>query len=491
VPSTGDRFESVAEARRRARRRLPGPVFSAIEAGSEAGVTRADNVTAFGEIRFAPPLLAPPRLAPATTTDTAPVTAPAGPAAGDLRTSVLGVEIGLPVIASPVGAQAVHPLGEVAVAMGTAAAGTAMGLSEFASRPAAEVAAANGKLFFQVHWSADRDLLLERAEVAREAGARALIVTLDWSFPVGRDWGSPAIPERLDLKTLARLAPAGLARPGYLLDWLRHGGLPDLTVPNMARPGEPAPGFFAAYRDWMAVPPPTWGDIAWLADKWGGEFLVKGVIRPDDARQALDAGATAISVSNHGGNNLDSTPASIRALPGVVDAVAGRAEVLLDGGVRRGGDVVKALALGARAVMIGRPCLWGLAAGGPAGVSNVFGILRAGIDSALLALGRASVHDLLPADVIVPPGFTLGSLPMNGVRAPAGSVTQGSEPVPDSRRSPAGCLGMLPATNLRGADGRRQGTGTAAGGTGRGGHAAAADRGSGARRSAGAGQPRG
>jgi heme/flavin dehydrogenase (mycofactocin system) len=390
VASTRDWFESVAEARRRARRRLPRPVFMALEAGAEAGVTRADNVAAFGQLRFAPPRLADL------------------PAARDLRTSVLGVDIGLPVIASPVGAQAVHPLAEVAVALGTRDAGTAMGLSEFASRPAAEVAAVNPSLFFQVHWSADRDALLERAEIARTAGAKALIVTLDWSFPAGRDWGSPAIPERLDLAALLRLAPAGLARPGYLIDWLRHGGLPDLTVPNMARPGEPAPGFFAAYRSWTTVPPPTWADIAWLRERWAGEFMVKGVMRPDDARRAIDAGATAVSVSNHGGNNLDGTPASIRALPGVAEAVAGRAEVLLDGGIRRGGDVVKALALGARAVMIGRPCLWGLAAGGPAGVRNVFDVLRSGIDSTLLALGCQSIHHLDSADVIVPEGFTQG-----------------------------------------------------------------------------------
>ena len=390
MASTRDWFESVAEARRRARRRLPRPVFMALEAGAEAGVTRADNVAAFGQLRFAPPRLADL------------------PAARDLRTSVLGVDIGLPVIASPVGAQAVHPLGEVAVALGTRDAGTAMGLSEFASRPAAEVAAVNPNLFFQVHWSADRDTLLERAEIARTAGAKALIVTLDWSFPAGRDWGSPAIPERLDLAALLRLAPAGLARPRYLVDWLRHGGLPDLTVPNMARPGEPAPGFFAAYRSWTTVPPPTWADVAWLRERWAGEFMVKGVMRPDDARRALDAGATAVSVSNHGGNNLDGTPASIRALPGVAEAVAGRAEVLLDGGIRRGGDVVKALAFGARAVMIGRPCLWGLAAGGPAGVRNVFDVLRSGIDSTLLALGCQSIHQLDSADVIVPEGFTQG-----------------------------------------------------------------------------------
>jgi heme/flavin dehydrogenase (mycofactocin system) len=362
----------------------------ALEAGAEAGVTRADNVAAFGEIRFAPPRLADL------------------PARRDLRTTVLGTELGLPAIASPVGAQAVHPLGEVGVAMGTRDAGTAMGLSEFASKPAAEVAAANKKLFFQVHWSADKEVLLARAETARACGATALIVTLDWSFPGGRDWGSPAIPERLDLKNLARLAPAGLARPAYLIDWLRQGGLPDLTVPNMALPGRPAPGFFEAYRAWTAVPPPTWADIAWLRARWDGPFLVKGVMRPDDARRAVDAGATAVSVSNHGGNNLDGTPASVRALPAVVAAVGGDAEILLDGGIRRGGDVVKALALGARAVMIGRPCLWGLAAGGPAGVRNVFDIPRAGIDSALLALGRQSVLDLVPSDVILPADFTHG-----------------------------------------------------------------------------------
>ena len=139
-----------------------------------------------------------------------------------------------------------------------------------------------------------------------------------------------------------------------------------------------------------------------------GPLMIKGVMRADDARRALDAGATAISVSNHGGNNLDDTPASIRALPGVVAAVGGRAEVLLDGGVRRGGDVAKALALGARAVMIGRPCLWGLAAGGPAGVRNVFDVLASGLDSTLLALGCQSIHQLDPADVIVPECFAQG-----------------------------------------------------------------------------------
>jgi L-lactate dehydrogenase (cytochrome) len=398
VASTGDWFETVAEARRRARRRLPRPVFLALEAGAEAGVTRADNVAAFREIGFAPPPVADQ------------------PAVRGLRTSVLGVDVALPVIASPVGVQAVHPLGEVAIAAGTRDAGTALGLSEFASRPVAEVARVNPNVFFQVHWSAGRQALLDRALQAREVGAKGLIVTLDWSFPGGRDWGSPAIPEKLDARTMLRYAPRVVTRPRYLAGWARHGRLPDLTVPNFAPPGEPGPGFFAAYRSWHSVAPPTWEDIAWLRSRWDGPFLIKGVMRADDARRAVDAGATAVSVSNHGGNNLDGTPASIRALPAVVAAVGGRAEVLLDGGIRRGGDVVKALALGARAVMIGRACLWGLAAGGPSGVRNVFDILRDGIDSALLALGRPSVHDLVPADVIVPEGFS------RGLNAVCGSV---------------------------------------------------------------------
>jgi isopentenyl diphosphate isomerase/L-lactate dehydrogenase-like FMN-dependent dehydrogenase len=212
----------------------------------------------------------------------------------------------------------------------------------------------------------------------------------------------------MDLRAIARFAPEGLTRPRYVRQWLQAGGLPDLTVPNMAAPGEPAPTFFGVYGEWMQTPPPTWADLAWLREQWGGPFLVKGVMRADEARRCVDIGATAVSVSNHGGNNLDGTPASIRALPSVADAVGTQVEVLLDGGIRRGSDVVKALALGARAVMIGRACLWGLAANGSAGVKNVFDVLRGGIDSTLLALGRPSVHALSPDDVIIPADFTRG-----------------------------------------------------------------------------------
>jgi len=196
-----------------------------------------------------------------------------------------------------------------------------------------------------------------------------------------------------------------LRRPAWLWRFVKTGHIPDLTVPNLNPPGSKAPTFFEAYGQWYQSALPTWEDIAWLREEWGGPFMVKGITRVDDARRAVDAGVSAISVSNHGGNNLDGTPATIRALPAVVEAVGDQIEVVLDGGIRRGSDVVKALAFGARAVMIGRAYLWGLGANGQAGVENVLDILRSGIDSAVLGLGHSSVHDLSPSDVVIPPGF--------------------------------------------------------------------------------------
>jgi L-lactate dehydrogenase (cytochrome)/glycolate oxidase len=173
----------------------------------------------------------------------------------------------------------------------------------------------------------------------------------------------------------------------------------------MAKPGEKAPTFFGAYYEWMQTPLPTWEDIAWLREAWGGPFMVKGISRVDDAKRVVDLGATTLSVSNHGGNNLDGTPAPIRALPAIADAVGSQIEIVLDGGVRRGSDVVKAVALGARAVMIGRAYLWGLAANGQAGVENVLDVLRGGIDSAMLGLGKSNISELTRDDVVIPPDF--------------------------------------------------------------------------------------
>ncbi|HEY1667324.1 MAG TPA: pre-mycofactocin synthase MftD [Trebonia sp.] len=380
-------FETVAVAQRRARRHLPKSVYGALIAGAEAGATIKDNVAAFGELGFAPHV--------------------AGlPATREMATTVMGQEISLPVLISPTGVQAVHPDGEVAVARAAAARGTAMGLSSFASKPIEEVIAANPKLFFQMYWVGTRDDMAARMERARKAGAVGIIVTLDWSFSFGRDWGSPRIPEKMTLQELFRQVPATITRPAYLYEWLRSGAIPDLTVPNLPVGGAPAPTFFGAYGQWMATTPPSWEDVAWLRSQWDGPFMLKGVTRVDDAKRAVDAGVSAISVSNHGGNNLDGTPATIRLLPDIAAAVGDQVEVLLDGGVRRGGDVVKALALGARAVLIGRAYLWGLGANGQAGVENVLDLMRSGIDACLLGLGHSSIAELSPDDLVIPPGFS-------------------------------------------------------------------------------------
>jgi heme/flavin dehydrogenase (mycofactocin system) len=379
-------FESVAEARRRARRRLPRSVYGALVAGSERGLTLHDNEAAFAELGFAPHVAELP-------------------AQRDLSTEVMGQAMSMPVMISPTGVQAVHPDGEVAVARAASARGVVMGLSGFASKPVEEVVAANPQTLFQTYWIGSRDEILARVARARDAGAVGLIVTLDWSFSNGRDWGSPFIPETINLEAVRRLGPDALMHPAWLMAFLKAGQIPDLTTPNMVPRGETGPTFFGAYGDWIATPPPTWEDVAWLREAWGGPFMLKGVTRIDDARRAVAAGVTAISVSNHGGNNLDGTPATIRMLPAIVDAVGDEIEVVLDGGVRRGGDVVKALALGARAVMIGRAYLWGLAAGGQPGVENVLDILRGGIDSALIGIGRASVQDLEREDIVIPEGF--------------------------------------------------------------------------------------
>ncbi|HEV7652875.1 MAG TPA: pre-mycofactocin synthase MftD [Actinophytocola sp.] len=379
-----DWFETVVEAQRRARKRLPRSVYSALLAGSERGLTVSDNVRAFDELGFAPRT--------------------AGLAAKrELATTVLGQDLSMPVLISPTGVQAVTPDGEVAVARAAAARGTAMGLSSFASKPVEEVVAANPRTLFQLYWCGTREEMLARLARAKAAGAVGLILTLDWSFSHSRDWGSPHIPERVTLREAMRFAPEALTHPRWLWSYARTGRVPDLTVPNMG--GDPVPTFFGAYGQWMQTPPATWEDVRWLREQWDGPFLLKGVVRVDEAKRAVDAGVSAISVSNHGGNNLDGTPATIRALPAVAAAVGDQVEIVLDGGIRRGSDVVKALALGARAVLIGRAYLWGLAANGQAGVENVLDLMRAGIDSTLLALGHGSVHELSRADVLVPPDF--------------------------------------------------------------------------------------
>jgi heme/flavin dehydrogenase (mycofactocin system) len=384
-------FESVAVAQERARKRLPAPVYDALLAGSERGQTVADNQAAFAELEVAPHV--------------------AGQRAErSMGTSVMGQAISLPVLISPTGVQAVHPDGEVAVARAAASRGTVMGLSNFASRAVEEVTATGAATFFQMYWTGDRDVVVQRMQRAHDAGVVGLMATLDWSFSMGRDWGSPEIPEQVDLKTIIRMAPKVVTKPRWLWQFGSTGQIPDLTAPNLAPPGGDAPTFLSAYYEWMSTPPPSWDDVAWMREQWnalsgGKPFMLKGVCRVDDALRARDVGVSALSVSNHGGNNLDGTPAAIRMVKPIADAVGSDVEVVMDGGIRRGSDVVKAVALGARAVMIGRAYLWGLAANGEAGVGNVLDVLRSGIDSMLLGLGLASVDELTPEHLVVPDGF--------------------------------------------------------------------------------------
>ena len=379
-------FETVAVAKERSRKRLPRSVYGAIVAGAEAGISRDDNLQAFDQLGLRP-------------------VAAGQHAHREMATTIMGQPSSMPVMISPTGVQAVHPEGEVAVARATAARGVPMGLSSFGSKPLEDVVGANPQTFFQIYWAGDRESMSARMQRARDAGAAGMILTLDWSFSHGRDWGSPSIPEKIDFKTAVEHAPDVLTRPQWLMGWLKTKQLPDLGVPNFPTGGDPVPGFFEAYGTWMGTPPPTWDDIAGLIAEWGGQFMVKGIGRPDEARRAVQAGATAISVSNHGGNNIDGSPAPIRVLPEIVDAVGSEIQVIMDGGIRRGSDVVKALAFGAEAVMIGRAYLWGLAANGQAGVENVLDILRGGIDSTMLGLGKSHINELSADDISIPEGF--------------------------------------------------------------------------------------
>lgn len=383
---SGEWFETVAEAQRRAKKRLPPAVYSALVAGAEAGQSTDDNITAFRQIALVPRLLGP-----------APT--------GDMSTTVMGLHASMPVLISPTGVQAVHPDGEVALALAAAARGIPMGLSSFASKPIEAVAAAHDQVMFQMYWMGTRDDMEFWMERARGAGAKALIVTLDWSFSHGRDWGSPTIPERVDLRAALNFAPQAVRRPRWLTAFLRARALPDLTAPNVTPRGGTAPTFFGAYGTWMQTPRPTWDDLAWLREAWGGPLMVKGIWHPDDARRAVDIGAAAISVSNHGGNNLDGIPSPLRVLPRIREVVGTQLDIVMDGGVRRGNDVIKALAMGADAVMIGRASLWGLAANGQAGVENVIDILRSGMEAALRGMGKASPKDVHRDDVMLPDDF--------------------------------------------------------------------------------------
>ena len=310
----------------------------------------------------------------------------------------------MPVITSPAGLiRIAHPDGELGVARAAEAAGTAVGISILASQPIEAITEVASDVWFQLYMIGGRDGSEIAIDRARRAGCRALIVTVDLASGTGgkdRPRGHSEVPVHIDLQTALKFAPEIALRPKWGYDFLR-GGL-RLEVPNAptATPGQVmtvAEGG-AALREH----PPTWDDIAWIREQWDGPFVVKGIVSPDDARRAADMGVDAVSVSNHGGNALDGGPATIRALPEVVEAVDDRIEVFLDGGVRRGGDVVKAVALGARAVLIGRGYVWPLAVAGEQGVAQILNLFKRGISGTLALMACPSIQKVGREHLIMP-----------------------------------------------------------------------------------------
>jgi isopentenyl diphosphate isomerase/L-lactate dehydrogenase-like FMN-dependent dehydrogenase len=361
---------TIEDLRRRAQRRLPRVVFDYIDGGADGEVTLRENCAVFDTVRFRP------RSASAMGTC-------------DLRTTVLGTPLELPFLLAPIGSSRMFfPRGECVAAAQAGAAGTAYVLSTLSGCRLEEVrAATSGPAWYQLYLLGGREAATAAIARARAADFSALVVTVDTAVAGQRERdlrnGGRELVSGDPWKMLPHAAQL-LARPAWLLDFLRDGGM--MKFPNVVVPGEgPMP-----YEDVGAAlerSTVTWPDMAWIRDAWQGPIVVKGVLDAEDARRALDAGADAIVVSNHGGRQLDCVLPTLLALPGVVDAVGDRAEVYLDGGIRRGSDIVKAIALGARAVLVGRAYAYGLGAAGGAGVAKAIEILRSGVIRTLRLLG--------------------------------------------------------------------------------------------------------
>jgi L-lactate dehydrogenase (cytochrome) len=368
---------NIGDFRPLAERRLPRAVFDYLDGGADGEMTLRENCRAFDDITFRP------RCAVAISQC-------------DLKTKVLGFEISMPAMLAPVGySRLMHPGGEISAASAAGKAGTGYILSTISGHPMEKVkAACSGPTFYQLYLMGGREAAEGAIERARNAGFSALVVTID--TPVAglreRDFRN-GMKELMGPNPFAKIPylPQMLSRPGWLVGFLLDGGVP--ALPNVVLPGRgPMPMTDVAAALASAVV--TWNDLKWIRELWRGPIVVKGVLTGEDAKRAIDEGAAAVSVSNHGGRQLDGVRASIRALPEVVAAVNGKIEVLMDGGVRRGSDIVKALCLGAQAVLCGRAYAYGLAAAGEAGVARALEILRADVQRTLQLLGCASVSAL-------------------------------------------------------------------------------------------------
>jgi L-lactate dehydrogenase (cytochrome) len=391
-PLQPPRVVTIEDLRRAARRRLPRAVFDYIDGGADGEVTLRGNCRAFDEVLFRP------RSAVAT-----PVV--------DLRTTILGTEIAFPLLLAPVGSSRLfYPRGEEHAARAAGDAGTIYILSTLSGCRLEDVAAASrGTVWYQLYLLGGREAASAAIARAREAGYAALVVTID--TPVAglrerdlrngvRQLTSPRMIERVPF--LGQF----LARPRWFAAFLRDGGL--MSFPNVTVPGRgPMPyADVGAALEQSAV---SWADLSWIRDLWRAPIVIKGVHTGDDARRAVEAGAAAVVVSNHGGRQLDGVAATLRVLPEVVAAVGDRVEVLLDGGIRRGGDIAKALSLGARAVLAGRAYAYGLGAAGGDGVARAIEILRSDLVRTLKLLGCASVADLDRTSVDIPAGWAVAA----------------------------------------------------------------------------------
>jgi isopentenyl diphosphate isomerase/L-lactate dehydrogenase-like FMN-dependent dehydrogenase len=376
---------NIEDLRRLARRRLPRAVFDYIDGGAESEATLRANSRAFEDIYFRPR------------------TAVGFPKC-EMRIRVLGREISFPVLLAPVGySRLIHPGGEVAAARAAEHCGTVYILSTISGHKLEDVkAASDGPVWYQLYLLGGRQAAEAAIERARRAGYSALVVTVDTAVAGMRERDARNGMKQLlgsSLRAKLALIPEILAHPRWLAAFLADGGLPKLENVITARQGSMNLIDVSSALARAAV---TWQDLEWIRKAWNGPIVVKGVLTQEDARRAVDSGAAAVVVSNHGGRQLDFALPTLRALPEVVAAVRSQAEVLVDGGIRRGTDIVKAICMGARAVLVGRAYAYGLAAAGSPGVVRALEILRDDIERTLRLLGCPFVYELGPSYVDIP-----------------------------------------------------------------------------------------
>lgn len=372
LPSSIARARNIADLRRMARERLPRMVFDYIDGGADDEVTLARNVSRFRDIELVWEALK----------DVDKI---------DTSTAIMGAPSASPFFISPTATSRLfHPrAGELAVARAAHAAGVPYACSTLASASVEDIAAVNpGPKWFQVYVWRDRELVEEVLARARAAGFSAIILTVDVPV-VGNRERDGANDFTVPPKVTWRTATQALAAPGYLWDLATTSEIRPANFTHI-RMNTGLIDFINAQFD-RAV---TWDDVRWLRETWDGKLAIKGIATPEDAQRCVSIGADAVWVSNHGGRQLDTAPASIDTLPAIADAVAGKVEIILDGGVRRGSDVVKALALGANAVAIGRAYLYGLAAGGEAGVRRALDIIDSEVRRTMALCGRTQLSAL-------------------------------------------------------------------------------------------------